>query len=586
MKDLTMHCANTPQNESKKINEATSQREISGAEIVIECLERAGVKHVFAYPGGASIPLHQALSHSKLDVILPRHEQGGGFMAAGFARATGVTSVCFATSGPGATNLVTAIADAYADSIPVIFITGQVSTQLIGRNAFQECDMIGITRSIVKHSYLVLNIEELPRIMAEAFHLANSGRPGPIVIDIPKNIQNATMVPTFIDDISIRNYCHKHVLNFKDIEVIREAIKKAKRPCLYVGGGIVAAGASRELIQFAESYNIPVATTLMGVGTIPDNHPLSMQWLGMHGSYAANIAVNESDLLLAFGVRFDDRVTSDVKTFATQAQIIHVDIDLSEINKNKRVYYGILADVKDVLMALNVSPISVERPEWEAKIAQLRAGPQFMYVKNEKYVQPQRVMETLSRLTDGQAIIVPGVGQHQMFAAQFYDFKYARQLITSAGFGTMGFGLPTAIGVKIARPDKLVVNIDGDGSFQMNIQELATAYAQGLNVKMIIFNNQTLGMVAQWEDRFYHSNRAHTILSVPKFHKPYPSFVEIAKGYGIPGRDVWKVEELEDALNEMIHSDESFLLDIHMPFADHVLPMIPAGKSYKDIILE
>ncbi len=559
---------------------------MSGAEIVVACLEQAGVKTVFAYPGGASIPLHQVLSHSKLKVVLPRHEQGGGFMAAGFARATGLTSVCFATSGPGATNLLTAIADAYADSIPVVFITGQVPTALIGRNAFQECDMIGMTRSIVKHSYLVLDIEDLPRIMAEALHLANSGRPGPIVIDIPKNIQTSTCIPKFCPEVNIRNYRHKHVLNMEDISVIRQAILRAKRPCLYVGGGVVAAGASKELIKFAESYGIPVATTLMGVGAIPDTHPLSMQWLGMHGSYAANVVVNECDLLLAFGVRFDDRVTSDVSKFAENAKIIHVDIDLSEINKNKRVYHGVVADVKDVLIALNNSPLTIPRPEWQAEVERLRAMPHFAYPKNDKYIQPQRVVETLSRLTDGQAIIVPGVGQHQMFASQFYEYRYTRQLITSAGFGTMGFGLPTAIGVQIARPDKLVVNVDGDGSFQMNIQELATVYAENIPVKMIIFNNQTLGMVAQWEDLFHNSNRANTVLAVPRFEKPYPSFVKIAEGYGIKSKEIWALDELEDAIKEMIHTDGPFLLDVHMPFSDHVLPMIPAGKTYKDIIME
>lgn len=560
--------------------------EMNGAEIVVECLERAGVNVIFAYPGGQSMPLHQALSHSsRLRTVLPRHEQGGGFMAAGYARATGLTGVCMATSGPGATNLVTAIADAYADSVPTVFITGQVPASLIGRNAFQECDFIGITRSIVKHSYLVFKVEDIPSIMAEAFHIANSGRPGPVVIDIPKNIQVARCVPEFVDEVNLRTYRHKHRLNMEDVDRIREAIAAAERPCLYAGGGIISSNASKELVRFAESYNIPVATTLMGVGAIPDSHPLALSWLGMHGSAAANTGVNEADLVLAFGVRFDDRVAGNVEKFAAKAKIVHVDIDFSEINKNKMVDIGVLADVKELLHALNRTPIRKPSGPWHARLNELKQKRPFTY-RPDGQLQPQRVIETVSRLSGGKAIVVPGVGQHQMFAAQFYDYNYPRQLLTSAGLGTMGFGLPSAIGAQIAKPGAWVVNIDGDGSFQMNIQELATAFAEKVPVKMVILNNQHLGMVAQWEDRFYAGNRANTVLSVEGFARPYPDFVTIAKGYGIPGREVRRVEDLEEAVREMFETEGPYLLDVHTPYAEHVLPMIPPGKTYEDAIYE
>lgn len=560
---------------------------MTGSDIVVRCLEKVGIRLVFAYPGGATIPLHQSLSHSKiLRVILPRHEQGGGFMAAGFARATGLTSVCTATSGPGATNLVTAIADAYADSVPMVVITGQVTTDLIGRNAFQECDVIGMTRSMVKHSYLIFDVKDIPSVMDEAFHIANTGRPGPVLIDIPKDVFNATCVPEFETEQNIRRYEHRHILDPADVDIIREELAKAERPCLYIGGGIIASDASAELLRFAEGYNIPVATTLMGVGAIPDDHPLSLQWLGMHGSVAANYTVNEADLVLAFGVRFDDRVTGDVSLFAQNARIIHVDIDYSEINKNKRVTHGILGDVKDVLDILNRDPVYHPYAEWHETIAAMKRDHPFKYRLSQRGLQPQNVIETLSRLTDGKAIIVPGVGQHQMFSAQFYTYHYPRQFITSGGLGTMGFGLPTAIGVKLAKPDSVVINIDGDGSFQMNIQELATAFVEGVAVKMVVLNNQHLGMVAQWEDTFYKGNHANTVLKTDKADRPYPDFVGIAKGYGIPGREVYAESELEDAIREMLETPGPFLLDVHTPYGDHVLPLIPAGKSFKEIITE
>ncbi len=573
-----------------------------GSEVVVRCLERQGVELVFAYPGGMAIELHQALLNSKIRVVLPRHEQGGAFAAGGYARASGKVGVCMATSGPGATNLVSGIADAYMDSIPTVFITGQVPSTAIGKNVFQETDIIGVTRPIVKHSFLVLDAADLSRIFAEAFQLAAGGRPGPVVIDIPKNIQQQSCCPDF-DQMELPPVIRPEV-HADDIAAIRAMILASNRPCVYAGGGIVTAGASEALRKFAESWNLPVTTTLMGIGTFPESHPLSLSWLGMHGTVYANYAANECDLLLALGARFDDRVTGDPATFARRARIVHVDIDDSEINKNKRADLGIVADVKDVLDALNVEPVRRDYSDWFRRIAEWKARYPKRYRVVPERVQPQFAVETLSRLTGGKAVIVPGVGQHQMWAAQFYDYSYPRQLLTSGGLGAMGFGLPAAMGAKLACPEKTVVNIDGDGSFQMNIQELGTLHVEQIPVKMMVFNNQHLGMVAQWEDRFYGSRRGNTVLGdcrgsrgMPQHDcahcdgsfctgRPYPDFVMIARGFGIPGREVYHREELEPAIEEMLAAEGPFLLDIHTGYDDHVLPMIPPGKDYRSILTE
>ncbi len=579
---------------------------LKGSEIVVQCLERQGVELVFAYPGGMAIELHQALINSAIRVILPRHEQGGAFAAGGYARASGKVGVCMATSGPGATNLVSGIADAYMDSIPTVFITGQVPSTAIGKNVFQETDIIGVTRPIVKHSFLVLNIAEIPRIFAEAFALAASGRPGPVVIDIPKNIQQQTAA---VDWAALKQTSAGHptpLARDNEIEAIRKAIAGSSRPCVYAGGGIISAGASEELRQFVEAYNLPVTTTLMGIGAIPERHPLSLSWLGMHGTVAANYAANECDLLIALGARFDDRVTGNPANFARGARIIHVDIDDSEINKNKVADIGVVADVRDVLVRLNAAPVRGEYTEWFEEIAKWKKDFPTRYKYRADRLQPQYVIETLSRLTDGQAVIVPGVGQHQMWAAQYYDYSFPRQLLTSGGLGAMGFGLPAAMGAQLGAPGRTVINIDGDGSFQMNIQELGTLHVEEIPVKMVIINNQHLGMVAQWEDRFYGSNRGNTVLGAckgssgrPDKHcqgcdgsyctmegRPYPDIVTIARGYGIPGRDVFKREELEDAIREMLAADGPYLLDVHTGYEEHVLPMIPPGKDYRSIIFE
>ncbi|MBN2642710.1 MAG: biosynthetic-type acetolactate synthase large subunit [Victivallales bacterium] len=567
-----------------------TKKKIKGSELTIQCLERLGTELMFAYPGGFSMELHQALQKSPIRVILPRHEQGGAFAAGGYARATGKVGVCMATSGPGATNLISGIADAYMDSIPTVFITGQVPTHMIGKNVFQETDIIGVTRPIVKHSYLILSAAEIPQVMAEAFHIATSGRPGPVVVDIPKNVQQEMIDADFSGMDNIKLDVYEESIQVKpqesDIERIRAAIAEAKRPCLYVGGGIISAEASKELLQFAESFNIPVTTTLMGIGAFPDRHPLSLKWLGMHGTYYANYAANECDLLLAFGTRFDDRVTGPVATFAAGAKIVHVDIDLTEINKNKVADIGIVANIKDVLTELNKEPLYKDYAEWHAMIRQWKEEHPLTYCKNTETIQPQYVVERLSALTNGKAVIVPGVGQHQMFAAQFYDYSEPRQLLTSGGLGAMGFGLPAAMGAKLACPEKIIVNIDGDGSFQMNIQELGTLHTEDIGVKMIILNNQHLGMVAQWEDRFYGSVRGNTVLGSTRTERPYPDFVTIAKGFMIPGREVYRREDVDAAIEEMLNTDGPFILDVHTGYAEHVLPMIKPGGTYKDMITE
>ena len=571
---------------------------MNGAEILVTSLEKEGVEYIFAYPGGCSMPLHQALTKSKkIRTILPRHEQGGGFAAEGYARVTGRAGVCMATSGPGATNLVTCIADAYMDSVPLVAITGQVPQEMIGRGAFQETDFFGMTLPIVKHSYLVWDIADIPRIVKEAFHIAQSGRPGPVLIDIPKNIQNQTAQPVFPKSVSLKGYNPVRRADEAALQEMLGLIATAKKPMIYCGGGVISAEASAELLEFAERAQIPVATTLMGIGCFPETHPLSLKWLGMHGTVYANNAVNEADLLLAIGVRFDDRVTGKVEKFCEHGTIVHIDIDNSEINKNKAVKLPILGDVKDALTRLNrqleregrrpVRKGHTRFAPWYRQIEAWKKAYPLRYKDTPDAIQPQHVIELLYEMTKGEAIIATGVGQHQMWAAQFYNFTEPRTLVTSAGLGSMGYGYPAAIGAKLGRPDKQVIDIDGDGSFLMNVQELATAHIDGIAPKVIILNNQHLGMVVQWEDRFYDSNRGHTFLGDPKdLTRIYPDYLQICKGFGVSAERVIHKKDLRAALRKMLDSKETYVLDVMTPYTEHVLPMIPSGKTYKDIITE
>jgi acetolactate synthase-1/2/3 large subunit len=575
-------------------------REMKGADCVVECLIREGVDVVFAYPGGASQELHQSLARTdKIRVILPRHEQGGSFAAEGYARATGKVGVCMATSGPGATNLVSAIADAFMDSIPMVAITGQVFSKFIGKMAFQETDFYGMTLPIVKHSYLVMDPKDLPRIFKEAFYLAKSGRPGPVVIDIPKDVQQRKFQPVYPAAVEFRSTYASATLHASDESLKRllSLIAEAKRPVLYAGGGIVSAEAHQELKAFAEKAHLPVATTLMGVGGFPETHPLSMQWFGMHGSAYGNWAVDQSDLLIAVGARFDDRITGDTSKFAAGATIVHIDIDASEHHKNKRVQLPITSDVKYALtrlieLAKAVKFTPPDTKAWHDQIATWKKEHPFRF-DDSAHIQPQEAVQVLYELSKGDAIITTGVGQHQMWAAQFYRFNEPRRYISSLGLGAMGFGYPAALGAKVACPDKQVIDIDGDGSFVMNIQELATAKIENIAAKALILNNQHLGMVVQWEDRFYGSVRGNTILgdetnvgSPENLAGLYPDFVKIAEGFGVKGRRVHLKSELRAAIQEMLDHDGPFVLDVIVPYTEHVLPMIPAGRTVKDMLLK
>jgi acetolactate synthase-1/2/3 large subunit len=579
----------------KKAPAAPARRghSMNGAETLVACLEREGVDTIFAYPGGASQYLHQALTKSKkIRTILPRHEQGGVFMAGGYARATGKVGVCMATSGPGATNLATGLADAYMDSIPVVSITGQVPQHMIGKGAFQETDFFGLTLPIVKHSYLVLDIMDLPRIVKEAFYIANSGRPGPVVIDIPKSVQQAVAQPIFPSKIDLRGYRPESKADDLALNELLGLIDKAERPMLYVGGGIISGDASKELLEFVNLTGIPVATTLMGIGCFPETHPLSLKWLGMHGTVYANNAVNEADLLLAFGVRFDDRVTGKVEKFAEHGTIVHIDVDYAEFDKNKHVHLPILSDVKYALARLN-SIIRKEGrarktfPAWMKQIEAWRKAHPLKFQDYGDKIAPQLVIRRLCEMTKGEAIITTGVGQHQMWAGQFYTFTHPRTFLTSAGLGAMGFGYPAALGAKVACPKKQVIDIDGDGSFLMNVQELATAKVEKINAKVIILNNQHLGMVVQWEDRFFDSNRGHTYLGDPADRAGiYPDYPTIFKGFGVTCERVMHKKDLDGALRRLIDAEGPYALDVMVPYTEHVLPMIPAGKTYKDIITD
>jgi len=587
---------------SPSVKKNVASKEMKGADAVVECLIREGVDVIFAYPGGASLELHQSFAAcDKIRVILPRHEQGGSFAAEGYARATGKVGVCMATSGPGATNLVSAIADAYMDSIPMVAITGQVFSKYIGKSAFQETDFFGMTLPVVKHSYLVLNVHDLPRVFKEAFQLARSGRPGPVVIDIPKDIQQTRFTPVFPKTVEFRSaYANATQLERADdatLQQVIDLVAQAKQPVLYVGGGIISADATAELKTFAEKTGIPVATTLMGVGAFPESHPLSMRWFGMHGSATGNWAVDQSDLLLTLGARFDDRITGDTKRFAPRAKIVHIDIDASEHNKNKRVHLPIRSDLKHALSRLNalLAKSKLKAPNlkpWHKQIAEWKQGNPFSFEQSQ-HILPQEAVQTLHELTRGEAIIVTGVGQHQMWAAQFYAFEKPRSFISSLGLGAMGFGYPAALGAKVACPEREVIDIDGDGSFMMNIQELATAHIEKIGAKAMILNNQHLGMVMQWEDRFYGSVRGNTILGdkdniggPTNSSALYPDFVKIAEGFGVKGRRVIAKSELREAIQEMLDYDGPFLLDVVVPYYEHVMPMIPAGQSVKEMILK
>ncbi len=580
---------------------------MTGAEALVQSLVREGVEVVFAYPGGASMPIHQALSHEpSIRTILPRHEQGGAFAAEGYGRVTGKVGVCMSTSGPGATNMITPIADAFLDSIPMVAITAQVGSSMIGSSAFQETDVFGMTSPIVKHSYLVTKLEDIPRIIREAFYIARTGRPGPVVIDVPKNFQEGRFVPDFDAPMDLPGYQAEVKTDVEALDAVLPVILSAKRPAIYAGGGVIMSDASDELREFAERTQIPVATTLMGIGAMPESHLLSVRWLGMHGPVYANNTVNEADVVIAIGARFDDRVTGAVKTFCEHARIIHIDLDAVELNKNKRVEFAIRSDAKQALRYLNERleakgyPVRAYeesyRPEWFGMIRRWKEQYPLCYEKRTHEIAPQMVIEELHRQLEGKdAVICTGVGQHQMFTAQFFPFDKPRRFSTSGGLGSMGYGLPAAMGACVAFPDKPVVNVDGDGSFLMNVQELATIHIERMPVKCIILDNQHLGMVVQWEDLKYDSNRANTFLADPRdqydptHHTPdilYPNFPVLCAGFGVKCERVVEPSELPAAIGRMLAAEGPYVLDVMVPYDVHVLPMIPGGMGYRDVVLE
>jgi acetolactate synthase I/II/III large subunit len=569
----------------------------SGASILVQCLVNHGVEVVFAYPGGASMPIHQALTRveDRLRTILPRHEQGGGFAAEGYARATGKVGVCLATSGPGATNFVTCLADAKLDSTPIVAITGQVGTSVIGTDAFQETPIIEVCRAITKHHYLVTKTEDIPRVFKEAFHIASTGRPGPVIVDVPKDVQVRSIpAPDYDPPMCLPGYQPDVRATREQLECVVDAIRHSRKPIIYAGGGITTSGAAPFLKAFAERTSIPVALTLHGLGGFPSEHFLCLQMLGMHGTVYANYAINDADLLLALGVRFDDRVTGKVSEFAKHGKIVHIDIDPSEINKNKAAHIPIVGDVRQALADLN--GLLDERPlepgrfgEWLKQVEAWREAEPMRFAEREDAILPQYAIERLWRLVRRRGrlddtIVTTGVGQHQMFAAQYYHMNVPRHWITSGGLGAMGFGLPAAMGAQAAFPNKTVVDIDGDGSFLMNIQELACCFTEKLPVKVLLLNNQHLGMVVQWEDRFFEGNRGHTYLGAGHAEESYPDFVALAKGFRCGARRVSDREDVDDALAEMLDSEGPYVLEVMVPYQEHVLPMIPSGQTVRDII--
>ncbi|ACI19136.1 biosynthetic-type acetolactate synthase large subunit [Dictyoglomus thermophilum] len=552
------------------------------AEAIIKYMqEEEGIEVIFGYPGGAVIGFYDALYNSSLKHVLVRHEQGAAHAADGYARSTGKVGVCVATSGPGATNLTTGIATAYMDSVPIVAITGQVKTSAIGKDSFQEVDTRGITMPITKHNYLITDPHEALRIVKEAFYIAKTGRKGPVLIDIPSDIFLSKIeysVPSKVELLGYKPNYEPHPLQIKRAA---QLIKESEKPIILAGGGVIASEASQELIKFAERINAPVVTTLMGKGAIPETHELSCGFIGMHGAAYANYAINDSDLIIAIGVRFSDRSTGKVETFAPNAKIIHIDIDPAEIGKNVQPYVPIVADAKRALEKLIEVVEPKTNPIWWEKIKDWKNKYPLRYRMSNEVIKPQYVIERIYELTKGEAIVVTEVGQNQMWAAQYYKVKRPRQFITSGGLGTMGFGFPAAIGAQIGNKDKVVIDIAGDGSIQMNIQELATAASEKLPVKIFILNNSCLGMVRQWQELFYERRYSCTLLDVA------PDFEKLAEAYGAYGRRVEKIEELDEAIEWALNiNDSPVIVDIKVNREENVFPMIPAGGSIDKMLID
>jgi len=561
---------------------------LSGSEVLLECLVREGVDCAFGYPGGVLLPLYDALYDHPLRHVLVRHEENAAFAAGAYAMATGRTGVCIATSGPGATNLTTGLVNAMMDSVPVVAITGQVVTKLIGSDAFQEADTFGITRSATKHNFMVKTTAELPQIIHEAFYLASTGRPGPVLVDVPKDVLQEQIHYTPVTEIHLPGYKVYSEGHAGQIRRAAQMIWEAQRPFIYAGGGIISSGASEELRRLVELADLPAVTTLMGLGGLPGNHPNFISIPGMHGSYAANMAMSNTDLLIALGVRFDDRVTGRLSSFAPHAKVIHVDIDPAEIGNNRAADLPIVGDAKRVLKKMakvleETAPYNQERnhearQEWWTQIRAWKEEHPLEPSVSDMEIKPQHVMAEIDRLSGGEAIVCSDVGQHQMWAAQFIRFNSPRLWLNSGGLGSMGFGLPAAVGAQFARPDKLVFAVLGDGGFQMALQELSTVAANGLPIKIIVVNNGYLGMVRQWQDLFYANRLSAVTLD------SFPEAEKLAGAYGFPGRTIENPAELRPALEEAVNDPGPYLLNIKVSPAENVYPMVPAGGAINEMV--
>ena len=554
----------------------------TGAEIVIECLIKEKVEILFGIPGGVLLPIFDVLYDAPFKFILTRHEQGAAHMADGYARATGKVGVCIATSGPGATNLATGLATAYMDSIPMVAITGQVASQLVGNDAFQEADTTGVTRSITKHNFMVRNIKELAPTIAKAFYIARTGRQGPVVVDIPTDITKQSCEFIYPENVKMRSYNPVYKGHPQQIQKVIELIKKSRAPVVYAGGGIISSGASKEFSTFVDKLGIPVTLTLLGLGAYPADSELFLGMLGMHGTYYANHAIQNSDLIIAIGARFDDRITGKVDEFAPKAAIVHIDIDPTSIGKNIKTDLPIVGDAKEVLQELNKliakEKIKLNLHDWYNTINKWKKDSPLIYKHDDK-LRPQYVIEKIHEVTGGKAIIATEVGQNQMWTAQFFKFSYPRQLLTSGGLGTMGYGFPAAIGARFGMPDKVVFNIAGDGSIQMNIQELATAVYNKVPVKVAILNNGCLGMVRQWQELFFNKRYSGVNLKCAN-----PDFVKLAEAYGAVGIRITKKKEVVPALKKALTTENVVFLDFQVEQEENVWPMVPSGKPLHEIL--
>lgn len=574
-----------------------NNEKISGAEIFVRSLEAEGVKTIFGYIGAKVIDIYDKLYDSEIRHIMPHHEQGGVHAADGYARSSGKTGVCIATSGPGASNMVTALATAHMDSVPIVAFTGQVPNTMIGTDGFQEADIKGITMPITKNNYIVNDVKDLAGIIKEAFHIASTGRPGPVLVDIPSNILKAEAEFKYPKEVNLPGYSPTYEPNKLQIKRAAEIINQANKPIIYAGGGSIISGADREITELAHKAEIPVTTTLNGIGVFDENDGLSLGMLGMHGTTQANLAISNSDLIIALGARFDDRVTGKLEDFAVNADVIHIDIDPAEIAKIVETRVPITADVKLGVQELLPKVNKVKRPGWLKEIEEWKNIDNKAEPAEAQKLLPSEIIENLYELTEGKAIITAGVGQHQMWAAQYYKYSRPRSFISSGGLGTMGFGFPAAIGAKLANPDQEVFALVGDGSFQMNIQELATAAKNKIPVKIIIFNNQYLGMVRQWQELFYDKRYAATCLrrqadcpphcSAPDQNCPeiIPDFIQVAKGYGIQGETITERKDIRPALKRAYDSEKSYILNFMIEEEENVFPMVSAGGSLEEMIL-